>query len=77
VFAQRIPRVEAVLACDHRLSVMQGEIDGAELSSRLACEGGEPAKTFQSAGVCGTRGVQQRLRLLLELFEIRPLGERR
>lgn len=77
MLAQRIPRLEAVLACNHRLRVVQGKADGTELGAGLASEGGEKAKAFQSGRVCGTRGVQQRFGLFLELFEIRPLRERR
>jgi hypothetical protein len=77
VLAQRIPRFESVLACDHRLGIVQGETGGAQLGDGLASEGGEQTKALERAGIRVTCSVQQRFGLLLELFEIRPLGQRR
>jgi hypothetical protein len=59
MLAQRIPRLEAVLARYHRLSIVQGKARGAELGDRLASEGGQQTKAFERVGIRRTSGVQQ------------------
>ncbi len=73
--AQRVPGRESVLACDHGLRVVQRERELAELGSTLSGEGGQHGEASQRRRILRRRGVQQRLGLLLQLFEIRTIGK--
>ena len=74
-FAQRVPGRESVLARDRRLRVVQRQIGGADLVEGLARERGQDGESAERVGVARLRGVEQRLRLLLQLFEIRTGGQ--
>src|SRR5690606_3644866 len=75
VLAQPVPRLEAVLARDHGLRIVQRETDPGELLERFAGERRQNPKTFERPGIVRAGGLQKRLGLLLELLEIRALGQ--
>ena len=58
-----------------RLRVVQRQIDRADLVERLARERRQNGESPERVRVARLRGVEQRLRLLLQLFEIRTGGQ--
>lgn len=74
-FAQIVPRGEPVLACHHRLRVVQREAAAREGFVGCAGECRQDVEACECGDIVRTRGLQQVLRLPLELFEIRTLGK--
>ena len=72
--AKGVPRVEAVLARDDRLRVVEPERRAREIGVGMARERRQGAESRECVGVVGARGAQQIFRLPLELIEIRALG---
>ena len=72
--AQRVPRVEPVLARDNRLRVVQRQRRPREIGVRNPGEGGKNAKPREGGRVAVARGLQQILGLPLELLQIGALG---
>ena len=73
LLAQRIPRREAVLARDHGLRVVQRQRrpSGSPDAARECRQRRERSSAARSRGL---RGAKQRLGLLLQLVEIRPVA---
>jgi hypothetical protein len=59
-----------MLASDHGLRVVQGD-RGRDLLGRARSERRQSGASLDRTGVAPLRGAQQRLRLLLQLLEIR------
>src|SRR5262249_48299385 len=69
-----IPRVESMLARDHRLRVVRREGAARQIGVRGVSECGEDAESRARRGFVRARGAEQVLRLPLELLEIGALG---
>src|SRR5437879_7916039 len=67
---ERVPGMESVLARDHRLGVMQRERRAVEGFVRGGRERGERTKSHAGAGFVAPGGLEQVLRLPLELVEV-------
>ena len=74
-FAQCVPGRESVLARHRRLGIVQRQIGGANLVERLARERWQDGESPERSRVARLRRVEQRLRLLLQLFEVRTCGQ--
>ena len=74
-FAQRVPGRESVLARDDRLRVVQRQILDVDLVEGLARERGQDGEARERLRLARLRRVEQRLGLLLQLFEIRTCGQ--
>src|SRR5262249_43714479 len=72
--AKRVPRVEPVLTSDDGLCVVQREERAREVVVRSAPERREDAEAREGGAVARARGMEQILRLSLELFEVGALG---
>ena len=73
-FAKGVPRVEAVLACDDRLRIVERKRRAREISVGMARERRQDAEPRECVGVVGARGAQQIFRLPLQVVEIRAVG---
>src|SRR6185437_15152496 len=73
MFAQLPPGLEAMLARDDRLSIVQGEICGDELGAGLPGKCGQNAKALESRTILSARGMKQGFGLFFELLEARTL----
>ena len=73
VRAQPVPRLEAVLARDHRLGVVESERTSSEFCLGVARKGRQDPEPRQGVAVPGARGVQKILGLVFQLIEIRAL----
>ncbi|HEU4892375.1 MAG TPA: hypothetical protein VFT47_12550 [Vicinamibacterales bacterium] len=74
-FAQRIPGRESVLARDRRLRIVQREIGGVDPVGRRAGKRGQHGESPQRLRIAGLRRIEERLGLLLQMFEIRTSGQ--
>lgn len=72
--AELVPGGESVLACDHRLRVMEGE-GTTELLAAGAGECWKDPESAEGGRVPGPRGAKQFLRLASELIEIGVFGQ--
>ena len=73
--AKPIPRVESVLASDHRLRVVKCDWGALELIVRSAFERREDAESRKSRAVACAGGMKEILCQSLELFEVGAFGE--
>jgi hypothetical protein len=74
-FAQGVPRREPVFARDRRLRIVQRQIDRADLVERLSRERGQHGESLERFRIARFRRVEQRLRQLLQMFEIGTGGQ--
>jgi hypothetical protein len=72
--AKGVPRVEPVLARDHRLRVVEPQRRALEIGMGMVRERRQDAESRECVGVVGAGGAQQIFRLPLQLIEIRALG---
>ena len=74
-FAQRVPGRESVLARHRRLGVVERQILDVDLVEGLTRERGEDGEARERLRLARLRRVEQGLRLLLQLFEVRTCGQ--
>src|SRR5262252_6323767 len=74
-FAQGVPGCESVFARNRRLGIMQSQIRGADLRYGSAFERGQGGETSERVWIAPLRRGEQRLRLLLQLLEVRTRGQ--
>ncbi len=73
--AQGRPGWKPVIARDHGLRVVEREIEDGDLLDRFARKRGQGRKAPERVIVASVRGMEQGLGLLLQLFEIRAIGQ--
>src|SRR5258708_38956089 len=73
--AQRVPGRKSVLTRDRRLRIVQRQMRDTGLVEGLSGERGQDRESPERVRVTCLRGVEQRLRLLLQLFEVRTCGQ--
>ena len=73
--AQRRPGREPVLAGDHRLRVVERQIECADLFDRFARQRGQGGEAAERVRLAGLRRMEQGLGLLLQLLEIRAVRQ--
>ena len=71
---QRLPGIEAVLARDHRLRVVERERPSREIGVGEVRERRQNPESLERCGVVRAGGAEQVFRLPFELLEVRALG---